>query len=109
MSTSQSWTPPSLLNYTIPSPPTHPSIISHQHQIRFTIRTPDITSRCLHCLRHHLLRRRRTMISVPQTFDIERTFNGYVESEVIRPIVSLLNGLRQQLLLPILKYELKSD
>jgi hypothetical protein len=35
-----------------------------------------------------------------------RTFDGYVESEIILPIVALLSGLRQNSRYPILKYQL---
>jgi hypothetical protein len=38
-----------------------------------------------------------------------RTFDGYVESYVISPVVSLLNGLRRIPEYPTLRYHLKAD
>jgi hypothetical protein len=37
------------------------------------------------------------------------TFSGYVDSEVVSAVVSLLNGLRQNPRGPILRYEVKVE
>jgi hypothetical protein len=131
MFSNQSWAPLSLLNHNVLPPPTHYyqlTRIAQQPKIHCTVRKPDETSECLRCLRYDLLRRRRTVISVPQTSEIKkylsfvslqcpdselissyRTFDGYVESEVILPVVALLNGLRRSLQYPDLKYQVKLD
>ncbi|KAJ8593597.1 hypothetical protein M405DRAFT_879263 [Rhizopogon salebrosus TDB-379] len=112
MFTNQSWAPLSLINRDILPPTTwHSSQLSRdiqlwQPKICCTVRKPDTTSECLRCLRYDLLQRRRTMIPVPQTSETNKTFDGYVESEIILPIVTLLSGLRQNSRYPVLKYQL---